>query len=146
MRNPSEAVEQHLKQLGIICLAIASGVVIFGGVVWYLLNSGGFTPAEGLPGYLATLFNLAALVALLKAHFLPRLFPPPPSGAPEESRLAWHKRNTILGFAIREGAAFIALVGVLMTGQQAGGFTIAGLAIVAMAFAWPRLDQFQDFS
>jgi len=146
MRNVSEAVEQHLKQLAIICFAIVSGVVIFGGVVWYLVNSGGFTPPEGLPSYVATLFNLVALATLLKAHFLPRLFPAPSSGAPEESRLAWHKRNTILGFAIREGAAFIALVGVLMTGQQAGGFTMAGLAIVAMVFAWPRPDQLQDSS
>jgi hypothetical protein len=143
MRNPSEAVEQHLKQLGIISFAIVSGVVIFGGVVWYLLNSGGFTPPDGLPTYLATLFNLMALVALVKAHFLPRLFSAPPPEAPEESRLAWHKRKTILGFAIREGAAFIALVGVLLTGQQAGGFAMAGLAVVTMVFAWPRGDQLQ---
>jgi len=144
MRNPSEAVEQQLKQLSIICFAIVSGVVIFGGVVWYLLNSGGFTPPEGLPTYLATLFNLVALVALVKAHFLPRFFSAPPSDAPEESLLAWHKRNTILGFAIREGAAFIALVGVLLTGQQAGGFAMAGLAVVTMAFSWPRGDQLQS--
>jgi len=96
MRNPSEAVEQQLKQLSIICFAIVSGVVIFGGVVWYLLNSGGFTPPEGLPTYLATLFNL------------------------------------------------VALVGVLLTGQQAGGFAMAGLAVVTMAFSWPRGDQLQS--
>ena len=45
MRNPSEAVEQHLRQMGIICFAIVSGVVIFWGVVWYLLGSGGFAMA-----------------------------------------------------------------------------------------------------
>ncbi len=144
MQRPSEAVEQHLKRISIICVGIMAGVVIFGGVVWYLLNSGLFTPPEGLPSYLATLFNLVALVAIVKAHFVPRLFPAPPFDASEESRLGWHNRNTLLGFALREGGAAIALVGVLLTGQQAGGFAMAGLAIVAMVFAWPRLDQIQD--
>ena len=145
MRNPSEAVEQHLKQLNIFCFAILSGVVIFGGVVWFLLNGGGFTPPDGIPTYFATLFNLVALAALLKAFFLPRLFPPPAPGAPEESRLDWHRKDTLLGFALREGGAFIALVGVLLTGRISGGFAVAGLAILAMAFAWPRVDQLQDF-
>lgn len=143
MRNPSEDVQQHLNQLTIICFAILSGVVIFGGVVWYLINGGVFTPPEGLPSYLAILFNLVALVALVKAHFLPRLFPHPGVGASEEERLAWHKRNTIVGFALREGAALIALVGVLLTGQQAGGFAMVGLVLVAMVFAWPKADQIQ---
>jgi hypothetical protein len=144
MRNPSVAAEQHLRQLGIICFAIVVGVVIFGGVVWYLLGAGLFTPLEGLPSYLGTVFNLTALVILGKAHLLPRLSPPPSSPeAPEEAWLSWHKRNTIIGFALREGAAFLALVGVLLTGQQAAGFAVAGLAIVAMVFAWPRADQLE---
>jgi hypothetical protein len=46
-----------------------------------------------------------------------------------------------VGFALREGAALIALVGVLLTGQQAGGFAMVGLVLVAMFFAWPRVDQ-----
>jgi hypothetical protein len=143
MRNPSAAVEQHLRKMGLVCSAILSGVVVFSAVVWYLVNRGGFTSPEGLPNYLATLFNLVAFVALLKAHFLPRLFPPPPAGASEEALLTRHGRNTILGFALREGAGFIALVGVLLTGRQAGGFALAGLAIIAMVFAWPRLDQLE---
>ena len=144
MPNPSEAVEHHLKRMGIICFAILSGVVIFAGVVWYLTTNGVAPLMEGPPSYLANLFNLVALVALVKAHFLPRLFPAPPSDAPEGTRLAWHSRNTLLGFALREGGALIALVGVLLTGQQTGGFAITGLAIVTMVIAWPRLDQIQD--
>jgi len=121
-----------------------TGVALFGGIVWYLVNGGGFTPPEGMPGYLPILFNVVALVAIVKAQFLPRLFSPPPKDASEGSFLAWHQRTTIIGFALREGAGFIALVGVLLTGQQAGGFAMAGLAIVAMAFAWPRAEQLQN--
>jgi hypothetical protein len=144
MLNPSDAARQHLKQLGIICFAIITGVVIFWCVVWYLLGTGAFTPPEGLSPFLASFFNLAALLALVVSFLLPRLFSPPPPGAPEEDLLARHKRDTILGFAVREGAAFIALFGVLLTGQAAGGFAMAGLAIVAMAFAWPRMAQLQE--
>ncbi len=145
MRNPSEAVKHHLRRLGVICFAIMAGVVIFGGVVWYLLNSGGFSPPEGLPSYLATVFNLVALVAIVKAFLLPRFFQPPPSApqAPEEAWLAWHKRTTIVGFALREGAGLIALVGVLLTGQQGVGFAMAGLAVLSMILAWPRAEQLE---
>ena len=144
MRRPSERVDHHLRQLGVICSAMLMGVVVLGGIVWYLLNSGGFTPPEGMPGFSAILFNLVALVAIVKTLFLPRLFPPPTEGAPEEELLAWHQRTTIVGFALREAAALTALVGVMLTGQQVGGFAMAGLALVAMVLAWPRLEQLQN--
>jgi hypothetical protein len=142
MRNPSEAVQQHLRRLGMICVAILMGVVIFGGAVWYLLDSGSFSPPEGLPSYLSTLFNLVALVAILKAYLLPRFFQRPPEApeAPEEAWLAWHNRTTVVGFALREAAAFIALVGVLITGQKTGGFAMAGLAVLSMILAWPKSE------
>jgi hypothetical protein len=145
MRNPSQEVQGHLRKLSIICFAILMGVVTFGAVVWYLLASGRFSPLEGLPPYFATLFNLVALVVILKAYLLPRFFQRPPQDpdASEEAWLAWHNTTTILGFALREGAAFIALIGVLLTGQQTGGFAIAGLALLSMVLAWPRADQLE---
>jgi hypothetical protein len=127
--------------MGIICAALLTGVVGFGVVVWYLLNSGGFTPLEGMPSYLGLLFNAVALVAIVKAQFLPRIFPRPSQEAPEGELLAWHSRTTIVGNALREGGAFMALVGVLLTGQQGGGFAVAGLAVLAMIVGWPRAEQ-----
>ncbi len=141
MRNPSKAVTAHFRLLNLLCLAILGGVVIFAGVVWFLLSTGTYTPPEGIPAYLGSLLNLVALVALLKAHFLPRFFRPPPRGAPEEGFLAWHRLVTLIAFALREGGAFAALVGALLTGRPAGGMAVAGLAIVAMVLAWPREDQ-----
>lgn len=138
MRIQSEAVERHLRQVGIISFAILIGVGTFGGVVWYLVNVSGFTPGQLFPTYLALGANLVALVAILKAQFLHRFFPPPGSQAPEDAVLAWHKRNTIIAFALREFGAFIALLGVLLTGQQAGGFAMAGLAIISMVIGWPK--------
>ena len=145
MRHQSEALEQHLKQMGVISFAILTGVVIFSGVVWYMVNPGGFRPGQDLQAYLALGANLVALVAILKAQFLHRFFQPPGPQAPEETVLAWHKRNTIVAFALREGGALIALVGVLLTGQQAGGFAMAGLAIVTMVIGWPRREDVEPW-
>lgn len=141
----SDALATHLRQLGIVCVAILAGVLIFSGVVWYLLNSGDLPPQNGgLPSWLGTLFNVVGLVALLKAYFLPRLLASPEAGAPEETVLAWHKRTTIVGFALREAAAFIALVGALLTGRLTGAIGVAGLAVFAMVLAWPRASQIEN--
>jgi hypothetical protein len=138
----SEEVQGHLRQLTIICLAILSGVIIFSGVVWYLLRTGDLPPGDlDLPSWMGTLFNGVALLVLVKAYLLPRLFRAPGPGAPEDAVLAWHKRNTILGFALREGAAFIALVGALLTGRLTGASAMVGLAVVTMILAWPRAEQ-----
>ena len=141
MRGPSAEAAGHLRQLTIICLAILTGVVLFAGVVWYLLNSGAFIPPESVPPYLATVLNLVGLLFLLKAHLLPRFFRPPPQGAAEEDLLGWHRQVTIIAFALREAAALGALVGALLTGKLAAATAIVGLVVVTMILAWPRADQ-----
>ena len=75
MRRQSEAVEQHLRQMGIVCFAILMGTVLFGGVVWYLVNQAGYSPSQEFPSYLVLGANLLALVVILKAQFLHRFFP-----------------------------------------------------------------------
>lgn len=138
----SEETRAHLQQLSIVCLAILSGVLVFAGVTWYLLSSGRLPP-DGLTlsPWIGTTFNVLALVLLAKAHLLPRLFSPPAAGMPEGVRLSWHKRNTILGFALREAAALIALVGAMLTGQLTGATLLVGLVILTMILAWPREGQ-----
>lgn len=64
MRVQSKAVEEHLRMVNIIGLAILSGVLVFGGVVWYLVNVGGFEPSVQLPAYLALGANVLALVRI----------------------------------------------------------------------------------
>jgi hypothetical protein len=116
-------------------------VVVFGGVVWYLLGATVYKPSEGIPPSLATLLSSLALTLLLAAHLLPRFLKPPSRGEPEESLLAWHQQTTIIGFALREGAALLALVGALVTGRMVGGAAVAALTLVTMVLAWPREEQ-----
>jgi hypothetical protein len=142
--HQSAEVQAHLRQLTIISFAILSGVLIFAGVVWFLLSSGSFPP-EGLdlPPWMGTLLNGVALVVLVKAHFLPKILGAPGPGTPEEALLAWHKRSVIVGFALREAAAFVALVGAMLTGRLPGAIAMVGLAILAMLLAWPRKEQLE---
>jgi hypothetical protein len=138
----TEAMKSHLNQLSIFCSAIFAGVAVFAAVVWYLLDSGSMPPQDlDLPSWMSTLFNVAALVAMLKAHFLPRLFGTPGPGAQEEAWLAWHKKTTMVGFAFRDAGALIALVGAMLTGQLVGAAFMVGLASLTMVLAWPRADQ-----
>ncbi len=141
MQQPSDALAQHLGRLKILCGAILAGVVIFAAVVWFLLRSGTFTPPETIPPYLAMLLNLAGLLLIVSAHFLPRFFSRPHRDAPEEAYLGRHGQVTIISFALREGGAFMALVGALLTGQMLGGVAVAGLAVLTMLLAWPREEQ-----
>ena len=140
--NQSEGVRTHLNQLSIIASAIIAGVAIFAVVVWYLLSTGAMPPQDmDLPGWMGTGFNALALVMLVKAYLLPRIFSRPGQGAPEEAMLAWHKKTTIVGFALREAAAFTALVGAMLTAQIVGAIVMVGLTFVTMILTWPRAAQ-----
>jgi hypothetical protein len=142
--HQSEGVQAHLRQLTLICFAFLSGVLIYSGVVWFLLTSGSAPPEDlDLAPWTGTLFNGIALVALVRAHFPPKLLRAPGRDASEENLIAWHKNTTLIGFSLREGAALIALVGAQLTGKVVGAIAMVGWAIIAMILAWPRAEQLQ---
>jgi hypothetical protein len=143
MSEPDD-VQQHFKMLSVICGAIASGVVIFAGVVWYLLTSGRMgADGTGVPSNLGSTLSIIALFLLVLAHFLPRTLPGPRE-ADREAILATHRRNTIVAMALREGAAFLALVEALLTGQMMPGMAVALLAVLTILFGWPRKAQIEE--
>ena len=140
----SEEVRQHLRVLSVICAAILSGILLSAGVTWYLRSSGTFGgDTSGGAVNLSTILNLAALMVLVVAHFLPRALAATGPGAPFEEILAAHKRSIIIGMALREGAALMAIVGVLLTGEVTPGMTVAGLAVVLILLGWPRKSQLE---
>lgn len=142
--RPPEAIQAHMKQISLFCGAIFGGVAVFAGVVWYLLRSGSMPPADlELPSWLGTLLNATALVALVKAQLLPRIFARPGAGSQEGDQIAWHRKTTLVGFALREVAAFFALVGAMLTGQMAGAAVVVGLVFFAMVLAWPRVGDLE---
>jgi hypothetical protein len=142
--HQSEPVQAHLRRLTLICFAFLSGILIYSGVVWFLLTSGSMPPEDlDLAPWMGTLFNGVALVVLVTAHFWPKLLRAPGRDASDEDLIAWHKRTTLSGFSLREGAALIALVGALLTGKVVGAIALVGWAIIAMLLAWPRKEQIE---
>jgi hypothetical protein len=140
----SEEIRQHFRILSVICMAILSGILIFAGVVWFLRSSGEFAGGGSESGAsLSTVLNLAALSTLVVAHILPRSLAATSPGAQQEEVLATHKKATIVSMAIREGAALMALVGVLVTGEFKLGMAVAGLAVVLILLGWPRRSQIE---
>lgn len=142
--SPSSEVQQHLRTLYMICGAILSGVVLFGVVVFVLLRSGAMGSTEQVPDSVGLILNLAGLSVLVVAHFLPRTIPRPAKDASLEAAFAWHKKTVIIATALREGAAFMALVGVLLTGSWPPGIGVAGLAVLTILLGWPREAQIQE--
>lgn len=143
--SPSSEVHQHFRNLHLICGALLSGVVLYGVVVFVLLRSGTMGSVEQVPSSVGPILNLIALGVLVVAHFLPRNLPRPARDAPLGEALAWHKRTILIATALREGAAFLALVGVLLTGSWAPGIGVVGLAILTILLGWPKEAQIEEY-
>jgi hypothetical protein len=141
----SEAVEQHFRTLFVICGAILSGVVLFGVVIFVLQSAGTLGPIEQVPSGAGLVLNLAALSVLVVAHFLPRTLPRPAREASLGEALAWHKKTVIVATALREGAALMALVGILLTGSWTPGIGVVGLAVLTILLGWPKEAQIEEY-
>jgi hypothetical protein len=69
-----------------------------------------------------------------------------PTGADEgaEAILSKHRMSVVVTFALREGAAFLALVMGLLSGEMTLGIGIAALAVLTMAVGWPKQGDVAD--
>jgi hypothetical protein len=137
--------KQHLRTLNIICAAIVSGIVALGVVVYVLLRSGTLGPDPSVSDLTGMVINLMALAVLVVAQFLPRQLPRPGAGASGAEVFAWHKKTIIIATALREGAAFLALVGILLTGSWSPGIGVVVLAVLLILLGWPRETQLQEY-
>lgn len=141
--SPLDGARQHLRTLNIICGAILGGIVLFAVVTYVLLTTGTFSSSPAATGTVGLILNLAALSVLVLAHFLPRNLPGPGKDAADAEVLLWHRKTVIVATALREGAALMALVGVLLTGSWWPGIGIVGLAALSILFGWPREAQLE---
>ena len=125
--------------------AILAGIVLFAVVTWILLTAGTFSSGSAATGTLGLILSLAALSVLVVAHFLPRNLPRPSRDASVAEVFIWHKKTIVLATALREGAALMALVGILLTGSWSPGIGVVGLAVLTILLGWPREAQIQEY-
>lgn len=137
-------LEGRVRTLQIICFGLAGGVAIFGAIVGFLAFSGQAPLAApaGLPvlsivaaavfvSSLAAAFALPAAMARSQLEAARRLG----VGADVDHRLRAFQASTIVGMALPEGAAFMALIAFLVEGQL---WTL-GLAFAAVAIIFLRM-------
>lgn len=111
--------------LGVIRIALLTGVLMFGGITWFMQRGADWSPADGDSlrllriGMLATWVVAVLLLLVLRAR-LGRL-----TEAAGRSML-------IIGWAIGEGAALFGAVYYFLSGQAE--WYIAGLFVMLAAF------------
>lgn len=137
-------LRKHFQMLTMFCLAIMSGVVIFGVVAGYIHYSGMLEPTLAEVPYLRYVMFVLPLAMLFAASRLGTAMGPGPSDHGVEAVLGKHKTSVIVTFALSEGAAFLVIVMGLLSGEMTLGLGIAALAVVAMAILWPKKTDLEE--
>jgi F0F1-type ATP synthase membrane subunit c/vacuolar-type H+-ATPase subunit K len=132
---PDEKDREALRTLRLVCVALMAGVVVLGVVVAALLLGGRLLlPVTG--GY--------ALLSLVAAPLLESALRRVPAGADRAQAMGRFSTAVIVGMALREGAALLAVVAALLTGDLAWGLGLATVVLLAMALALPTDRKLQD--
>jgi len=150
MAAPIETVDRGIATLRIIVFALAGGVALFTIVGAVVAPIGDAAMQARGPMFVGIAFLLAAthvvgyfVVGRVMASRIAEL----PRGRDPESLAEWFpvfQARTILGCALAEGAALVAIVFHLLTGAYAL-LAIPVLAIVAIALQIPSRHRFDAF-
>jgi hypothetical protein len=148
---------QRVRVMQIIAGALIAGVVLFLGLVLYLVHGQGNGPAPAAPGPpMITLVALAmfagcALMAFLIPAALTRsalrrladgTWQPPPGAAPQsyatttDKLLMVRQAGLIIGMALLEGPAFTACIAYLQEAQPPA-LGVVGAALFLMLWSFP---------
>jgi F0F1-type ATP synthase membrane subunit c/vacuolar-type H+-ATPase subunit K len=141
---PDEKDREALRTLRLVCVALMAGVVVLGVVVAALLLGGLEPLAPGLEGLLLPVTGGYALLSLVAAPLLESALRRVPAGADRAQAMGRFSTAVIVGMALREGAALLAVVAALLTGDLAWGLGLATVVLLAMALALPTDRKLQD--
>jgi hypothetical protein len=137
--------DEALRILRIVCAALMGGVVVLG-VVVAVLSSSGFEPvAPGIEGLLLPVTAGYVLLSLVVAPLLESALKKVPAGADRAEATVRFGNAVIVGMALREGAALLAVVVALLTGDLAWGLGLAAVVLLAMMLALPSERKLRDF-
>ncbi len=85
------------------------------------------------------------LLSLVAAPLLESAMRKAPSGADPAEAVGRFTHGVIVGMALREGAALLAIVVALLTGDLAWGLGLAAVVVLAMLLALPRERKLEDY-
>jgi hypothetical protein len=140
----NRSFEQRFRNLNVICIAMALGVVMVNAVL-AVLEAMGSLPTEGLSRDVALAIFVVCLLLLASAPGMKRsVFKQAQAGEGFESdpqaRLSAYVTGTILSFALREAAGLCGFVLALLTSNLWWSWGAGGAALIAMYADRPRRE------
>lgn len=130
-------LDERMRVLHVICLALALAPVLFGAVAFYLLQADLFEPVE--LGVARWALIGVALVLLGAAPAIQRRVDHAGGGGASEPEIFQGYQNAVVvGFALREGAGLLGAVTGLLVGSTVWVAALVIAAFLSMLVAWPR--------
>lgn len=136
---------ESLRMLRFLSAALMGGVVVLGVVVTVLFLSGFGPVSPGIEGLLLPVTTGYVLLSLVVAPLLESVLKRVPADADRAQAMARFSNAVIVGMALREGAALVAVVGALLTGDLAWGLGLAAVVLLAMTLALPSKSKLEDY-
>ena len=131
----------RFRNLTILCIAIATSIVLVNLVLIFLLSSGSTLSTE-LPKPVTVAVFAASLVLLasapaVKGAVFKRADAEGFEGDPDR-RFVAYQTAYIVAFAMREAAGLLGFMLALMTGNPWWSWGLGGAALISMIFDWPK--------
>jgi hypothetical protein len=150
--NAEARVDEALRFLNIVCMALVVSVAVLAAVAWFVANGPGAMGLVGPPlpaavAYFGVAVGVALLVAapLVHRRMLDRTNASQRADERLDGALESFRLATLLAFILREGAAVVGLMVTVLTNEPMWCYILAALALVAMISAWPRREQVAGF-
>ncbi len=128
--------------LYIVCGAFAAATLVYAGVGWFLVKSGGVDfPRLAKPGGLALILATTAVLLLLAAPLAQRLFAQDRNARQSNMPAVpfeTYRQATMVAFALREGAALLGLLITLLMRDVRWVLALGAVAVLAMLLGWPK--------
>jgi hypothetical protein len=142
-----QELERRLARVQHLCRSLAVSVLVYGGLIWFLVYGEPLQPLPwvpaGLPLSLTALAMILMLVASrLRGAIVRRAFPSHSSlPVHEEAVIAAYQRATLISFVLLDAAAVLGLGVALLSGSALYGGVLCAAALIGMLVRWPRATE-----
>lgn len=148
-KEPRERIEEELKLVNVLCLALVASVGIYAGMAWYLVDGPGAFRAIAAEASLLVWGGVAVAALLLLVapvvyrKLLEQAERPSVTGD-ISAPLAHYRMAVLLSHVLREGAALIGLMIALLSGETLWCYALCGVTVIAMFAGWPRRRDLEE--
>ncbi|HZD06018.1 MAG TPA: hypothetical protein VE173_14000 [Longimicrobiales bacterium] len=139
-------IEQRMRTVQIIVLALVLGVVMFTGVAVAMIVAGLMSSGGELfgPGFLGFVALVVAVLLVLAPLLRRRVLESGESPQDEDAVLDRWMTATVVGMAVREGAGLMGVALALVSGSIPWTLIFGLASAAAMVLGWPRAEEVRE--